>query len=66
MRSHMYAVQYRNSDMARTLLAGIPAGHGLEACGSCDACSVSCPNSVQVARKIADLKALTSGTALYA
>jgi predicted aldo/keto reductase-like oxidoreductase len=66
MRSHMYAVQYRNSDMARTLLAGIPAGHGLETCGSCDACSVSCPNSVQVARKIADLKALTSGTALYA
>ena len=66
MRSHMYAVQYGNTDMARTLLAGIPAGQGLEACRSCDACSVACRNSVQVARKIGELKALTRGTALYA
>lgn len=66
MRSHMYAVQYGNTDMARTLLAGIPGGQGLEACRSCDACSVACRNSVQVARKIGELKALTRGTALYA
>jgi len=66
MRSHMYAVQYGNRDMARTLLAGIATGQGLEACRSCDACSVACRNSVQVARKIGELKALTRGTALYA
>ncbi len=66
MRSHMYAVQYGNRDMARTLLAGIPAGRGLAACRSCDACSVACRNSVQVARKIGELKALTRGNPLYA
>jgi len=66
MRSHMYAVQYGNRDMARTLLAGIATGQGLEACRSCDGCSVACRNSVQVARKIGELKALTRGTALYA
>ena len=63
MRSHMYALQYGNTDMARTTLAGIPAGKGLEACRSCEACSVACRNSVQVARKIGELKALTRGTA---
>jgi len=63
MRSHMYALQYGNTDMARTTLAGIPAGKGLEACRSCDSCSVACRNSVQVARKIGELKALTRGTA---
>jgi len=63
MRSHMYALQYGNTDMARTTLAGIPAGKGLEACRSCEACSVACRNSVQVARKIGELKALTRGAA---
>jgi len=63
MRSHMYALQYGNTDMARTMLAGIPAGKGLEACRLCDECSVACRNSVQVARKIGELKALTRGTA---
>ena len=66
MRSHMYALQYGNTDMARTMLAGIPAGKGLEACRSCDSCSVACRNSVQVARKIGELKALTRGTAFSA
>ena len=66
MRSHMYALQYGNTDIARTTLAGIPAGKGLEACRSCDSCSVACRNSVQVARKIGELKALTRGTLLSA
>jgi uncharacterized protein len=59
MRSHMYALQYGNTDIARATLASIPAGKGLEACTSCEACSVSCRNSVNVARKISDLKALS-------
>jgi hypothetical protein len=66
MRSHMYALQYGNTDMARTLLAEIPAGQGLEACRLCDECSVACRNSVQVPRKIGELKALTRGAAFAA
>jgi len=63
MRSHMYALQYANTDMARTTLAAIPTGKGLDACRNCYACSVTCRNSVQVARKIGELKALTRGLA---
>lgn len=56
MRSHMYAVQYRNIRMARQMLA---SGRGLEACDACESCLVTCRNSVQIGRKLAQLKALT-------
>lgn len=58
MRSHMYAVQYRNIGMAREMLASAAPGRGLEACGSCESCLVTCRNTVQIGRKIAQLKAL--------
>lgn len=58
MRSHMYAVQYRNRGIARDLLASAEPGHGLDACGSCESCRVTCRNTVQITRKIADLKRL--------
>ncbi len=58
MRSHMYAVQYRNAGMARDTLAGISAGRGLDACDGCESCHASCRNTVQIARKIAQLKTL--------
>jgi len=58
MRSHMYAVQYRNTGMAREMLARLPGGHGLDACHACETCAASCRNSVRIARKIKDLKAL--------
>jgi len=58
MRSHMYAVQYRNVGMARETLASAEPGRGLEACGACDSCVVTCRNTVQIRRKIAELKAL--------
>jgi len=58
MRSHMYAVQYRNIGMAREMLAAAAApGRGLEACGACESCPVTCRNTVQIGRKIAQLKA---------
>jgi len=66
MRSHMYALQYGNTDMARATLASLPAGKGLDACASCEACSVACRNSVNVARKIRDLKALRRANAFAA
>ncbi len=58
MRSHTYAVQYRNVAMAREMLASTAPGRGLEACRACEACSVTCRNTVHIARKIAQLKAL--------
>jgi aryl-alcohol dehydrogenase-like predicted oxidoreductase len=61
MRSHMYAVQYRNAGLARTTLASTLPGHGLDACGGCQSCPVTCRNTVQIARKIAELKNLTVG-----
>ncbi len=58
MRSHMYAVQYRNVSMARHLLAKSEVGRGLDACRSCESCQAHCRNAVQIARKIAQLKEL--------
>ncbi|MGB8064474.1 MAG: aldo/keto reductase [Candidatus Sulfotelmatobacter sp.] len=58
MRSHMYAVQYRNVGMAREMLASTAPGRGLEACSACESCLVTCRNTVQIARKIVQLKAL--------
>jgi uncharacterized protein len=57
MRAHMYAVQYRNPGIARELLASAAPGRGLEACGACESCPVTCRNTVQIGRKIAQLKA---------
>lgn len=58
MRAHMYAVQYRNIDMAKRTMAGTTPGHGLDACAQCDSCLVACSKAVQIGRKIDDLKAL--------
>ena len=58
MRSHMYAVQYRNVSMARHLLARSDVGQGLDACRSCQSCQAHCRNSVQIARKIGQLNEL--------
>ncbi len=58
MRSHMYAVQYRNIGMAREMLASAALGRGLEACSACESCLATCGNTVQIGRKIAQLKAL--------
>jgi len=60
MRAHMYRVQYGNRDMARYTLAQIPSGRGIETCSGCASCAATCRNTVQIARKIADLKALVA------
>jgi hypothetical protein len=55
MRAHMYAVQYRNSGVARDMLASV--ARGLETCRACVSCPVTCRNTVQIGQKIAQLKA---------
>jgi uncharacterized protein len=56
LRSHMYAVQYRNTGMAKETLASTTRGRGLDTCASCESCPVTCRNGVQVGRKIDELK----------
>jgi len=58
MRSHMYAVQYSNTEMARLTLAELPAGRGLDACRSCASCAATCRKTVQIGRKISQLRAM--------
>jgi uncharacterized protein len=58
MRSHMYAVQYSNRELAAMTLAAIADGKGLAACGNCESCRARCRNSVNIARKIEQLKEL--------
>ena len=59
MRSHMYATQYRDAEKARTTLASIAKGKGLDACANCETCNARCANTVNIARKIAQLKGLS-------
>jgi len=66
MRSHMYAVQYANRGMARETLAMIDPGKGLDACSACGSCRATCRETVNIARKIAELKAITAARALEA
>lgn len=59
MRSHMYAVQYSNLSLAAETMAAITCGKGLTACAGCESCRAVCRNSVNIARKIEHLKALS-------
>jgi aryl-alcohol dehydrogenase-like predicted oxidoreductase len=55
MRSHMYAVQYANLDMARSTLTCLEAGKGLAPCTSCRACKAVCRNDVNIGANIGRL-----------
>jgi len=66
MRSHMYAVQYSNHSLAAVTMAAIASGKGLAACEGCESCRATCRNSVNIARKIEHLKALSSSGVLKA
>jgi uncharacterized protein len=57
MRSHMYAAQYSNRELARATLASVEAGSGLAACGSCGSCKAACRNHVNIGTRIEQLKA---------
>jgi predicted aldo/keto reductase-like oxidoreductase len=60
MRSHMYAVQYSNKQLAQETLRTLAGGRGLDACSSCSSCKAACRNTVNIARKITELKAITA------
>jgi len=56
MRLHMYLAQYGSLPMARAALDEIPKGRGIDACTSCDHCSIECAHSVNIERRIGELK----------
>jgi hypothetical protein len=58
MRTHMYAYSYGNAAKAKETLMSIGTGRGLTACAGCETCSAQCVRSVDIARRIGDLKIL--------
>jgi len=56
MRTHMYAAQYGNFALARQTLDNIPAENNLKNCVSCTECTAGCANTVDIARRIEELK----------
>ncbi len=60
MRSHMYALQYSNLEVARSTLTSIDPGKGLDGCSSCAVCRATCRHDVNIGAKIAQLKAASA------
>ncbi|UCG61513.1 MAG: aldo/keto reductase [Candidatus Zixiibacteriota bacterium] len=58
MRVHMYAAQYANFKIARGTLDGIPARSSINVCRDCLECGAQCANTVDIARRIDELKAM--------
>ena len=58
MRMHMYALSYGNPHMTRSVLSGIEDGKGLASCNICEECVATCKNSVKIAGRIEELKAI--------
>jgi len=55
MRAHMY-LRYPNLFEAREAVESLPAGRGLDACGSCASCVARCRGRVDIGRRIGQLK----------
>lgn len=58
MRTHMYAAQYANFHHARAVLDEIPKLRGIQACVSCARCTAECAHTVDIHRRIDELKAM--------
>ncbi len=56
MRTHMYTRQYGNFELARQTIDLIPNNRGISICASCSECLARCANSVNIKRKIEELK----------
>lgn len=56
MRTHMYAAQYANFQLARDTLNEIPSEKSLKACTDCSTCLAKCANRVDIGKKIDELK----------
>jgi len=59
MRTHMYALQYKDQWLARDTMASMAPGKALDACMGCDSCLAKCRHHVDIARKIQHLKQIS-------
>jgi hypothetical protein len=58
MRAHMYAASYDNPELAREVLAQLPARRGIDRCLHCQGCAALCARRVPVARRVDELRAM--------
>jgi len=58
MRAAMYAHGYGNLDAAGAALADLPAGRGLDVCGSCASCRATCTRGIDIGDRVAGLQQL--------
>ena len=58
LRTHMYAAEYGNFHHARHTIDTIPVERSIGRCASCTTCSARCVRSVNIARRIDELKSL--------
>jgi predicted aldo/keto reductase-like oxidoreductase len=58
MRAHMYAARYANFHHARAVLDEIPESRGIQSCDSCAQCTAECAHTVDIHRRIDELKAM--------
>lgn len=58
MRVHMYSAQYANFHHARATLNELPSDAGLLRCRDCATCEAKCANTVDIARRIDELKTM--------
>jgi len=56
MRTHMYTAQYGDLQYARATYDSIPKGKRLDACSDCSTCIADCANTVDIQRRIDELK----------
>jgi len=56
MRTHMYTAQYGNLYHARHTLDNIESNRGLSACRTCRNCTAECAHTVDIPRRIEELK----------
>lgn len=58
LRAHMYAARYGNLYQARDTLNGLHLDNSVHACADCGQCSARCVRSVNIPRRIDELRAL--------
>jgi aryl-alcohol dehydrogenase-like predicted oxidoreductase len=58
MRTHMYAANYANFELARATFEEIPPEAGLRLCEGCTGCVARCGHDVRIGQRVADLKAM--------
>ncbi|UCE25796.1 MAG: aldo/keto reductase [Candidatus Zixiibacteriota bacterium] len=58
VRSHVYAAQYGDFQLSRATLDDVSPGAGLDNCRDCMKCQARCAHTVDIARRIAELKTI--------